>query len=269
MNTTYNLAGNLQSEAISSLNLANLLPFNGAREKVDLYLETANYILTEPSTFDELIDIFKFRFSIFGVSAVDDVHLDFDSFDRYCDHLIVKDKKNHDIVGVYRFISSTKNKKFYSSSEFSLGGLLKLSGNKLELGRASVSPMHRNGQVIDLLWKGIGLMAKKYNSRYLFGCSSLMSTEASDAQSLYYRLKNENYIDNEINVFPVDKYAFTFKPHSIQDDNFDVPPLLKSYLMAGAKIAGLPAFDEEFGCFDFLTILDLNNISPSFKRRYF
>lgn len=181
----------------------------------------------------------------------------------------MKDKKNQEIVGVYRFISSTKNKKFYSSSEFSLNGLLKLPGNKLELGRASVSPMHRNGQVIDLLWKGIGLMAKKYDTRYLFGCSSLMSTEPADAQSLYFKLKNQESLESSLNVFPVGKYAFTFKPHALTDENFEIPPLLKSYLMAGAKIAGLPAFDEEFGCFDFLTILDLNEISPSFKRRYF
>ena len=203
------------------------------------------------------------------MSAFDDIHLDFDSFDRYCDHLIVKEKKNNEIVGVYRFISSTKNKKFYSSSEFSLNGLLKLSGNKLELGRASVSPIHRNGQVIDLLWKGIGLMAKKYDARYLFGCSSLMSTEPSDAQSLYFKLKGQGSVDSSLNVFPVGKYAFTFKPHSLVDENFEIPPLLKSYLLAGAKVVGLPAFDEEFGCFDFLTVLDLDAISSSFKRRYF
>lgn len=129
--------------------------------------------------------------------------------------------------------------------------------------------MHRNGQVIDLLWKGIGLMAKKHNARFLFGCSSLMSTEPADAQSLYYRLKKDASLENSLNIFPVGKYAFTFKPHAILDENFEIPPLLKSYLMAGAKVAGLPAFDEEFGCFDFLTILDLNEINPSFKRRYF
>lgn len=241
------------------------MPFSDSQ----IFVETNNYILTVPNTFDELIEIFKFRFSIFGVSALDDIHLDFDSFDRYCDHLIVKDKKNDEIVGVYRFISSTKNKKFYSSSEFSLSSLVKLPGNKLELGRASVSPMHRNGQVIDLLWKGIGLMAKKYNARYLFGCSSLMSTEPADAQSLYFKLKNQNCFDNTLNIFPIGKYAFTFKPHSLLDQNFEIPALLKSYLLAGAKIVGLPAFDEEFGCFDFLTILDLNDINPSFKRRYF
>lgn len=255
--------------ACETLGLSNLFSFHSEINSDRIKLETNSYLLTEPSTFDELIEIFKFRFSIFGVSAVDDVQLDFDSFDRYCDHLIVKEKSTGDIVGVYRFIASNKNKKFYSSSEFSLNSFLKLPGNKLELGRASVCPMHRNGQVIDLLWKGIGLMAKKYNARYLFGCSSLMSTDPADAQSLYFKLKNNDSIDTDLNVFPVGKYAFTFKPHSILEENFDVPPLLKSYLMAGAKVVGLPAFDEEFGCFDFLTVLDLNEISSSFKRRYF
>lgn len=251
------------------MDLTNFLPFQTSNKSSDIFIETNNYILTEPSSFDELLEVFKFRFSIFGVSAVDNVHLDFDSFDRYCDHLIVKDKKNNDIVGVYRFISSTKNKKFYSASEFSIGSLIKLPGNKLELGRASVSPMHRNGQVIDLLWKGIGLMAKKYDARYIFGCSSLMSTEPADAQSLYYKLKNQNLINFDLKLAPVGKYSFKFNDNCLLDENFEIPSLLKSYLMAGAKVAGLPAFDEEFGCFDFLTILDLNELSPSFKRRYF
>ncbi len=247
----------------------NFFPFTKREKENSPLLETTNYQLCEPASFDEMIEIFKFRYSVFGVPAYDNIFLDFDSYDRYCDHLIVKSKSTNEIAGVYRFLSSTKSKNFYSCSEFQLRSFLKLPGNKLELGRASVSPEHRNGQVIDLLWKGIGLMAKKYHADYLFGCSSLMTTDASLALSLYEKLRREGYLYNELNTYPIDKYAYNFDCTVAAHHLVEVPALLKSYLVAGAKVSGLPALDQDFGCFDYLTILNLKELNSSFKRRYF
>jgi putative hemolysin len=48
-----------------------------------------------------------------------------------------------------------------------------------------------------------------------------------------------------------------------------LPPLLLSYINAGAKVIGKPAFDQDFNCLDFLTILKLQDLRSSFKKRYF
>ena len=48
-----------------------------------------------------------------------------------------------------------------------------------------------------------------------------------------------------------------------------IPPLLRSYFTAGAKVYGEPALDLDFKCIDFLTILDVNNLTSGYKRRYF
>jgi putative hemolysin len=48
-----------------------------------------------------------------------------------------------------------------------------------------------------------------------------------------------------------------------------IPPLLRSYFSAGSKVYGQPALDVEFKCIDFITILDMEQISSSYKRRYF
>lgn len=47
-----------------------------------------------------------------------------------------------------------------------------------------------------------------------------------------------------------------------------IPALLKSYLRLGAKVAGQPAFDEEFNCIDFLTILKKENLCQSLADKF-
>jgi putative hemolysin len=45
------------------------------------------------------------------------------------------------------------------------------------------------------------------------------------------------------------------------------PKLLRTYLCLGAWICGEPALDREFKTIDFLTLLDLNNLSPAIRSR--
>ena len=47
-----------------------------------------------------------------------------------------------------------------------------------------------------------------------------------------------------------------------------IPKLLKTYLAIGARIAAPPAWDREFGTIDFLTLLDLNAVSPAARHRF-
>ena len=47
-----------------------------------------------------------------------------------------------------------------------------------------------------------------------------------------------------------------------------IPKLMTAYFSLGAKICGSPAVDREFGTIDFLTLLDLEDISESVSRRY-
>ena len=48
----------------------------------------------------------------------------------------------------------------------------------------------------------------------------------------------------------------------------DIPRLLKTYLTIGARIAAPPAWDREFRTIDFLTLLDLNQLSAAARNRF-
>ncbi|MCF8059554.1 MAG: GNAT family N-acetyltransferase [Bacteriovoracaceae bacterium] len=244
----------------------------------DFRIETSRYLLETASTTNDLLEVFELRHKIFleeaGASKVDPDGFDLDEFDSICDHIIIRSKEENKIVGTYRVISSLYSDDFYSQSEFELEEFLSSPGHKLELGRACIDRNHRNGAVIDLLWHGIGRYINLAGSRYLFGCSSLKITNPNDAKAVLNFFKKEGHFDNRYFVNPSEKFnmdIYKVVPTEMDDELLKslIPPLLRSYFTAGAKVYGEPALDREFNCIDFLTILDMENLSPSFKRRYF
>ena len=47
-----------------------------------------------------------------------------------------------------------------------------------------------------------------------------------------------------------------------------IPKLLRCYLGLGAKICARPSMDESFGTIDFLTLLDLKDLSKNIQQRF-
>ncbi len=236
--------------------------------KLELEIKTPMYTLKTASQLQELGRAFKLRHEVFVGSSPFDSHYDIDAFDFHSDHLIIVDNESGDICGTYRVLTDSSFHSFYSTSEFYLDRLLELPGKKMELGRACISMPHRNGMVLNLLWRGIGEYAKAINAKYLMGCSSIHTTDLDEAFSYYHHLKDCGYLCEEYGVNPHSSFAMDFSSCS-KRSAVNIPPLLKSYLQAGAKVYGTPALDKDFHCVDFFTVLDLNKLAPSYKRRYF
>ena len=47
-----------------------------------------------------------------------------------------------------------------------------------------------------------------------------------------------------------------------------LPALMVSYIRAGAKVALEPALDKDFQCIDFLTVLDVEELSPQHRKKF-
>ena len=240
-------------------------------------IKTQNYTLSTAVTITDLISLFRMRHHIFfnETGITDDLNLDTDQFDSLCDHLVIKSNVDGEICGTYRMLASDVSSKFYSQGEFNLDSFLATDGIKLELGRACIHPNHRNGAVIDLLWKGIGEYARLTKASYLFGCSSVMTVSKPLTKAIIETMKKNHMSSEEFNVAPIGKFKVDFsrvKGEDVFDEKFvmsKIPSLLKSYVSSGAKVYGNPARDLEFQCMDFLTILKLNEVSSSYKKRYF
>jgi putative hemolysin len=239
----------------------------------------------------------RLRFKVFNIELGEGLvssyrtGLDTDCFDPCCEHLLVEDKLEDNparrIVGTYRMqsgISAARNLGYYSEQEFSFAVYEPLRPGILELGRASIDREHRTPEVLTLLWRGIAQYATNMGLRYLIGCSSLNSQDPAEGWQMYRQLEHYR-VSPEFETLPTDAYACPIEPEGAHaqpspcnvESNLaesplpaqaKVPKLLKTYLAIGARIAGPPAWDREFGTIDFLTLLDLKLVSPSARNRF-
>ncbi|NJL25918.1 MAG: GNAT family N-acetyltransferase [Calothrix sp. SM1_5_4] len=247
------------------------------RPFVEVRYETEDFLVTTAGSGRDLLQALELRHEIFieeWQGRREPSGLDVDEYDFRADHLIIIDKSASALVGTYRLLSSHFTHDFYSSSEFRLGRFLSGPEVKLEMGRACIRAGFRTGVTIDLLWRGLVQYILKTNTRFLFGCSSVRSTDAALVSSLYRTMAEEGRWSDEYAIRPTRDYEFPgFAAEAASvlgaaERREWMPPLLRSYLNAGAKVYGAPALDREFECVDLLTILDWRALNPRFHARF-
>jgi putative hemolysin len=247
-------------------------PLKDFKTKVHVHQSTENFTLKTVENVFELRQALKLRHEIFYRELQNKEagnELDIDELDGVCDHLIIIDKKTSKVVGTYRMISSTFAEDFYSEGEFDLTNVKSLPGNKLELGRACIHADFRSGTIINLLWKGIAEYIKKTDTKYLFGCASVQTTDPVQASKLLAYLRSQNLSTEELGVRPTEKYRSKLPNVEVSENaSKEIPALVQSYILAGAKFHGEPALDRDFGCYDFFMMLKVDEMSRLFRRRY-
>lgn len=251
--------------------------------KITLEISKKNYVIKTASTPEELEQVLTLRHHVFLEELLHKkrvIEVDFDKFDLICDHLMIISKKDDALIGTYRLNCSKFNDNvFYSATEFNIDSIIKLDGDKVELGRACVHPEYRNGMTIALLWKGLSEYMSASECRYFFGCSSIKSTDIMEGFKLYNALLKTNNLVHMDGVKPIGKFKsksfnklvkVNFQSEDIEESELlnQLPPLLKTYIKVGAKIIGIPALDKDFQCFDFLTLLDFSHANKKYKDKY-
>lgn len=205
--------------------------------------------------------------------------LDRDDFDEQCDHLLLRDQASGVLVGTFRFNSDRRPTRFYTAGEFDLGALAATwRGHTVELGRACLRREWRNNQALIALARGIAWYADTLAVDRFFGCSSVITGDPADAALLIRALAEDGCLLAAM-VEPdgghrlrglVGALARRGPLDAAARERVDelLPPLLRFYLRAGARVAAEPAWDPEFGCLDFLTVIDWPAADPGFLARY-
>ncbi len=218
----------------------------------------------------------QLRFEVFNLELNEGLEqsyatgLDEDPFDAVCDHLIVEQAATGHIVGTYRLqtgASAAKNLGYYCAQEFEFSVFEPLRNEIVELGRACVHRQHRNLVVLGLLWKGIADYATERGARYLIGCSSLTSQNPAEGASAYSELCRKNLVAAPFRTQPLAAYECPLD--HVTGEKIQIPKLLRAYLTVGAKICGPPALDRHFQTIDFLTLLDIESLTPQTRERFF
>lgn len=245
-----------------------------APQTPQISLQLGKYEIRLAETMAEREAACRLRFKVFNIELREGLEssyqtgMDQDQFDLFCDHLIVEDRSRRTTVGTYRMQSgnvAARKFGYYSEQEFDFSPYETIRGQVLELGRASIDRDHRTSEVLTLLWRGIALYARFYHLRYLIGCSSLNSRNPAEGWSMHCQL--EPFLAPEtLRTSPTRPYEL---PQTTDvPDQVKIPKLLKTYIAVGARICGAPAWDREFGTIDFLTLLDLVQLSPAARNRF-
>lgn len=205
---------------------------------------------------------------------------DMDTYDAWCDHLIVRDLEMDRVVGTYRLLRQSQADRqigFYSENEFDLSRLRRAAreegGEMLELGRSCIAATHRSYATISLLWGGIVRYAMERGLRLLFGCGSLHSADPAEVWSIYEYLRRSHLAEERYRVSPLPGCLLPLSAGSIEVEDMAsmqrrLPPIMRGYLRAGARICGEPAFDREFGTADLLVLQDLGRTTARYQNHY-
>jgi putative hemolysin len=238
-------------------------------------MELGRYRVTIAHTLAEREAACRLRFKVFNIELGEGLEtsyktgLDTDHFDLFCDQLIVEDRLSRAIVGTYRMqtgATAARNLGYYCEQEFDFAPYEPLRPSLLELGRASIDREHRSSEVLTLLWRGIAQYTRLHGLRYLIGCSSVNSQDPKTAWQMYRQL-SEFLVAEEFRTTPTPAYRLPFTTET-PEVMAKVPKLLRTYIGIGAKICGAPAWDREFGTIDFLTLLDMRELTPAARVRF-
>ena len=205
-----------------------------------------------------------------GPEAAFELGYETDEFDAICDHLLVEHVVTGEVVGTYRLQTGKiagRNSGYYSEREFDFSVYRGLRDRMLELGRACIHPDHRSFTVLSLLWGGIAAYARERNVRFLVGCSSLTSQSAVEGWQVYRQL--QPYLaESLLRTCPLPSFRLPEVGERFPAASLRPPKLLRAYLSIGARICGKPAIDRDFKTIDFLTLLDLEDLSSVVKARF-
>ena len=195
--------------------------------------------------------------------------IDHDIFDRYCEHLLVRDDDSNKVIGTYRILSpdqACKIGSYYSETEFDLTRLLHLRSQMVEVGRSCVHYDYRDGATITQLWSGLADYMRKQGHEYLIGCASIsMSDGGHYAASVYHKVHKLHAAPAEYRVFPRCPLPLDALNQTL---DVSIPPLIKGYLRLGAYVGGEPAWDPDFNTADLFILLPMSRLNKKYARHF-
>jgi putative hemolysin len=238
------------------------------------------YTVRFARSLEDLDQIQRLRFQVFnlelgeGLDSAFQTGRDHDDLDPHFHHLLIACGSTGEVVGTYRLQTlemADRHHGFYSEAEFELRWLPReFLAQAVEVGRACVAKGHRNGRVLNLLWRGLALYLLQNRKRYLFGCCSLTSQDPALGQATLRFLEREGHMHPTLQTPPrPGMECEPADPADVLAATVHIPPLFDSYLTLGAKVLGAPVIDRQFKTIDFLVALDIAALDEHSYRFFF
>lgn len=241
---------------------------------VTLLAQAPRFTVRFAQTDAEIIATQKLRYRIFAGelgAQIDggDADLDTDQYDAHCQHLMVIDNANGEVIACTRILTEDAAEAtggFYSASEFDLEMIESLPGRVMEIGRTCVAAEHRSGAVIATLWQGIAEYITREGYDYMFGCASIgLEDGGAAAHQILDTIRGKHMSSPSQRVRPYYGLPVADKK---PEGTVKMPPLLKAYVSLGAKACGEAYWDRDFNCADVFMLLNVSDLNPRYARHF-
>ncbi|MEJ2361915.1 MAG: GNAT family N-acyltransferase [Gammaproteobacteria bacterium] len=218
---------------------------------------------------------YKLRYDVFANEMGAEVRgtepgIDKDRFDDACHHLAVYDNYTNELIATTRLLDNEGRARvgiFYSETEFDLSNILSDGCRFMEVGRTCIHPEYRRGSALAMLWQGIARLVVEDHIDYLIGCASIpMSAGDKYLSTLMTHIRARHYAPESLRVRPL--VPLRLEQQDPMPDDIIPPTLLKAYLRQGAMICGEPYWDAAFGVADVFVLLDCDQISSRYVKRF-
>ena len=236
-------------------------------------------------------------FAAIGAGAGNEI--DLSPEDQYYHHLVLWDRDNHALIGSYRIGMVQEVIKERGVEGLYLDHVFKIDpkfydhqGRSMELSRSFILPQHqKNPQMLDLLWRGLGLAVQKMECETLFGSVTISASFSPLSQGILVDTLDRFYSeDPEMRKLVQARVPFqpSTKYHPLVSDAWEedglnrlnnyieelegngqaIPPLIRYYVSLGAKFLSFhvePSFNNAIYC---LLSVSTSEMPKRYQKRF-
>lgn len=209
-----------------------------------------------------------------GRAGTDAGPLDQDRFDELCDHVLVEDSVNGELVCCFRLLplkNGAELEQSYSAQFYGLGALSEFPGRMAEVGRFCIRPGVSDPDILRTAWAELTAFVDGRGTELLFGCSSFSGTDAGTYLDAFAFLKERHLAPAHWlpGVKSPDVFRFAGRLRRIPDRKAamkTMPPLLRSYLSMGGWVSDHAVIDRDLNTLHVFTGLEVSAIPPARTR---
>jgi putative hemolysin len=218
---------------------------------------------------DERTAVCRLRHEVFSPMGAhvggDEPGVDEDEFDDVCEHVAVWDGSKP--VATARVLlpdGARRIGRYFSSTEFELGPLLRKHDRILEIGRVCVHPDYRSSNAVALMFRFVTWLAVRSKVDYLMGCGTLFERDPARVHAIARVLRARKLVD-DCGVVPIHKVPNASE--IVEDVGWgDVAPLIRTYLLLGGRVLGEPCIDPIFDSAEVLILMPVARLSRHFGK---
>lgn len=195
--------------------------------------------------------------------------LDSDYFDKYCQHLMVRNSADGALAAYARVLTDTGAYRaglFYSQSAFEMGRVLNHRARFLEASRLCLRPDHRNTLTVDALVSGFAGLMEQHGADYLLVCAGIaLGDDGVAASCALEHLRQHHLADEEFRVFPKRPFQGVATSGIASADT--LPVVVHTLVRHGARMCGEAYWDKRLNTADALFVLTRAQMAASLAAR--